>query len=47
MKDNDNAIELCVYVRPDFSDSDFQLTESEIKEDFEWAWRWGLPMEVE
>ncbi|KPA57130.1 hypothetical protein XK23_06840 [Streptococcus suis] len=44
---NDNAIELCVYVRPDFSDSDFQLTESEIKQDFEWAWDAGFAKEVE
>ncbi|WP_024377121.1 DUF1642 domain-containing protein [Streptococcus suis] len=28
-------------------DSDFQLTESEIKEDFEWAWQWAKPVEVE
>ncbi|HEM4902039.1 TPA: DUF1642 domain-containing protein [Streptococcus suis] len=44
---NDNAIELCVYVRPDFSDSDFQLTEEEIKQDFEWAWDAGFAKEVE
>lgn len=24
-----------------------QLTESEIKEDFEWAWQWAKPVEVE
>ncbi|HEM4703861.1 TPA: DUF1642 domain-containing protein [Streptococcus suis] len=47
MKDNDNAIELCVYVRPDFNDSDFQLTESEIKQDFEWAWQFAKEVEVE
>ncbi|WP_024409846.1 DUF1642 domain-containing protein [Streptococcus suis] len=28
-------------------DSDFQLTESEIKQDFEWAWQWAKPVEVE
>ncbi|HEL2210116.1 TPA: DUF1642 domain-containing protein [Streptococcus suis] len=45
MKDNDNSIELCVYVRPDFNDSDFQLTESEIKQDFEWAWQFAKEVE--
>ncbi|HFI0256483.1 TPA: DUF1642 domain-containing protein [Streptococcus suis] len=25
----------------------YQLTESEIKEDFEWAWQWAEPVEVE
>ncbi|NQP65383.1 DUF1642 domain-containing protein [Streptococcus suis] len=26
-------------------DSDFQLTEAEIKQDFEWAWQWAKPVE--
>ncbi|WP_449452292.1 DUF1642 domain-containing protein [Streptococcus suis] len=25
----------------------YKLTESEIKQDFEWAWRWAKPVEVE
>lgn len=27
-------------------DSNFKLTEAEIKEDFEWAWQWAKPVEV-
>ncbi|MBS0737577.1 DUF1642 domain-containing protein [Streptococcus suis] len=45
MKDSDNAIELCTFVRPDLSESKFQLTESEIKEDFEWAWQFAKEVE--
>lgn len=26
---------------------EFQLTEAEIKQDFEWAWQWAEPVEVE
>lgn len=25
----------------------FQLTESEIRKDFEWAWKWAKPVEVD
>lgn len=45
MKDSDNDIELCVFVRPDLSESKFQLTESEIKKDFAWAWQFAKEVE--
>lgn len=45
-KDNNNAIELCIFVRPDLSEPKFQLTETEIKEDFQWAWDAGFAKEV-
>lgn len=45
MRDNNNAIELCVFVRPDLSEPEFQLTESEIKRDFEWAWQFAKEVE--
>ncbi|MGQ7396477.1 DUF1642 domain-containing protein [Streptococcus suis] len=43
----DNTIELCVFSQPDFSMEKFQLTEAEIKQDFEWAWNAGFAKEVE
>ncbi len=32
-------------VRPDLSEPEFQLTESEIKRDFEWAWQFAKEVE--
>lgn len=43
----DNTIELCIFIRPDLSKSKFHLTESEIRKDFEWAWKEGFAKPVE
>lgn len=40
-RNEDNTIQLCILGLPDLSKSKFQLTESEIKKDFSWAWQFA------
>ncbi|HEL1668968.1 TPA: DUF1642 domain-containing protein [Streptococcus suis 2651] len=44
----ENALQLKEYTVDDWKTYKMnQLTEAEIKQDFEWAWQWAKPVEVE